>query len=507
MYHRLAREDAQLWLVKEQERRFAALDERTGEKLCAFEVTAGGAILRWSAAFGTDAEEWVYGPLADFGPLRIERGAIPLRSIRGGVMQTLWQDLRYGVRTLLKRPGFTLIAVITLALGIGANTAIFSVVQATLLNPMPYAEPGRLAIIKQDLPKLNWSFFTVTPLEFLDYKAGNELFSEIAGFKTANMNLTGRGEARSVLAARVSANLFTTLGVAPMLGRAFAPGEDGAGRELVAALSHRLWQTQFNGDPAIIGQLIKLDERPYTVIGVMPPRVRFPHAGTSFVEATELWIPLVFTEQETAQRRAGSNVGVIGRLKPGASFEQAQANITAVATRFQRQHPDVYKGDIQVVATLHSLERQVTSRARPLLFILFGAVGVVLLIACANVAQLLLARGAPQRKEMAVRRALGASSWRLGRQVLTESALLALLGGGGGLLFAAWVIRLFVEWGPDDVPRLQEAEIDAAVLGFTLLVSLLTGSLAGLAPVIESARFNLNETLKESSRAGGGRGS
>ncbi|HKQ72343.1 MAG TPA: ABC transporter permease [Blastocatellia bacterium] len=419
-------------------------------------------------------------------------------------MQTLWQDLRYGVRTLMKRPGFTLIAIITLALGIGANTVIFSVVQATLLKPLPYIEPERLAIIRQDLPKLNWSYFNVTPLEFLDYQAGNEVFSDIAGFKSAEMNLTGRGEAQSVLAARVSASLFNTLGIAPMLGRTFAPGEDTAGREQVTVLSHRLWQTQFNGEAAAIGQVIKLDERPYTVIGVMPPRVRFPHAGTTFVEATELWVPLVFTEQETANRRSGSNVGVIGRLKPGASFEHAQAGITAIATRFQREHPDVYQGDIQVVATLHSLERQVTRRARPLVFILFGAVSVVLLIACANVAHLLLARSAQKRKEMAVRRALGAGSWRLVRQVMTECILLALCGGGGGLLLAAWAIRLLVRFGPDDAPRLQEAGIDAVVLGFTLLVSLLTGLLSGLAPVIESARFNLNEALRELSRAGDG---
>jgi putative ABC transport system permease protein len=419
-------------------------------------------------------------------------------------METLRQDMRYGLRMLMSKPGFTIVAALTLALGIGANTTIFSMVNAVLLRPLPYQSPDRLVLVQEDLPKLGWSQLSASPAEFLDYKEGNQVFSEIAAFKDLSLNLTGQGvEAQRVQVARVSANLFPLLGIEPLGGRGFSPEEDQVGSSNVAILSYKLWKARFGGDLASIGQVVRLDDQPYTVVGVMPPQFQFPYTWTSFADAAELWIPLALTEQEKNNRAASFDYGVIGRLKPGVTLPQAQANIEAVATMMQRQHPDVYSGDVQVRASVVSLEQEVVKRVKPLLLILLGAVGMVLLIACANVADLLLARAATRQKEMAIRSAMGAGTLRLMRQLLTESILLSLLGGGAGLLLATWAMNLIVKFGPENVPRLQEATLDPLVLVFTLSVSLLTGILFGLAPALQNLRLNLNEVLKES----GGRAS
>ena len=411
-------------------------------------------------------------------------------------MGTLIQDLRYGTRVLLRRPGFTAVAVLTLALGIGANTAIFTVVNSVLLRPLPYKDPDRLALVRESLPKLGWNMMSASPAEFLDYREGNEVFSDIASFTDQSLNLTGQGDPLRVQAARVSASLFPLLGVQPSQGRTFLEEEDQVGNSSVIILSHGLWQSHFASDPAVINKVVRLDDKPFTVVGVMPPSFQFPYTGGTFARAPELWVPLALTDQERKIRASDFQYGVIGRLKPGISLPQAQANIEAVAAHFQQQRPDIY-GDVQVSATVVGLKQDVVKKVRLLLLILLGAVSMVLLIGCANVANLLLARAVSRQKEIAIRIALGAGTWRIVRQLLTESVLLSLIGGGSGLVLAIWSLELVAKFGPRDIPRLQEISLDLPVLCFTLLVSVLTGILFGLAPALQSARLNLNQVLKD----------
>jgi len=418
-------------------------------------------------------------------------------------MRTFWQDLRHGARLLLNKPGFTLIAVLTLGLGIGAVTAIFSVVDAVLLRPLPYREPERIALIKQNQPKIGWYFGGVSAPEMLDYIGGNETFAEMAGYGTINLNLTGEREPLRIDVARVSPGLFPMLGVTPMLGRGFTSEEDEVGKNGVVTLSEGLWRKHFGADPNIIGRVVKLDEAPYTVVGVMPARLRFPQADEASANAVDLWTPLALTDDEKQARRRDSNFNLIGRLKPGVGLEQAQANMAAVAARIERQYPDIYQGNIRITATAVGLKEQATQNVRLLALILFGAVGLVLLIACANIANLQLARATARRKEIAIRNALGAGPWRIARQALTESLLLAFVGGAVGALIAAWALDLIVKFGPENVPRLDEISLDPRALGFTLLITLLTGILFGLAPALQSARVSLTEAINESGRASG----
>jgi putative ABC transport system permease protein len=426
------------------------------------------------------------------------RGRFKMRSL-----EVFLQDLRFGVRMLLKKPSFTALAILTLALGIGANTAVFTLVNTVLLRPLPFKEPDRLAIVMQNLPRLNAYGIGVSPAEFLEYQANNEVFSEFAAFRTMTVNLTGYGEAERIKGSRVSAGLFPLLGVQPLYGRFFLPEEDQVGKDDVVILSRQLWQHHFGSDPGIVGKTVSLNGRPYNVVGIMPAQFQFPIIGTPDSELMELWVPMALTDEERSNHAGSFDSGLIGRLKPGVSLQQAEANIAAVATRFQQEHPDIYTGNVHVTTTVLNLEKQLTEKVQPFLMVLLGAVGLVLLIACANVANLLLGRAATRQKEMAIRSALGASSGRLIKQLLTESLLLALAGGGLGTLLALLTIDLIVKFGPGNVPRLQEASLDSSVLYFTLIVSVLTGILFGLAPAIQSSRLNLNEMLKEA----GGRAS
>jgi putative ABC transport system permease protein len=421
-------------------------------------------------------------------------------------MRTLWQDVRYGARVLLKSPGFAAAAVFVTALGIGANTAIFSVVNAVLLRPLPYREPQRLVLLHENLPRLGWSLLNISPAEYLDYKEQNRSLSDIAAFEGLSLNLTGQGEPVRVEAERVSPNLFALLGVTPARGRAFATGEDRPGAGRVAVLSQGLWQRQFGADPSVVGRTVRLDEQPYTVVGVMPADFQFPYAKTSFIAPAELWVPLEIDDAERANRAASFDYGVVGRLKPGLTLAEAQADIERVAADSQRQHPEIYQGDAQVSATVVGFEQETVRGVRPLLLILAGVVGLVLLIACANVASLMLARATARRREIAVRRALGAGTLRLARQLLTESVMLSGAGGAAGLLLAAWLIDLIKKFGPADVPRLHEAGLNTQALVFTALVSLAAGLLFGLAPALHGSRLDLSHTLKETEgRAGRGR--
>jgi predicted permease len=356
------------------------------------------------------------------------------------------------------------------------------------------------------MPKLGWYYGGVSAPEMLDYIAGNETFAEMAGYGIINLNLTGEREPLRIEVARVSSSLFPLLGVTPLLGRGFSVEEDEVGSNRVVALSEGLWRRHFGADPNIIGRVVKLDEAPYTVVGVMPSRLRFPPTGGAFANAVELWTPLALTDDEKRARRRESNFSLIGRLKPGVELEQAQTNMAAVAARIEQQYPDLYQGNIRITATAVGLTARATQRVRLVVLMLFGAVGLVLLIACANIANLQLARAAARRKESAIRSALGASPGRIARQTLTESLLLALIGGAVGALIAVWALDLIVRFGPENVPRLSEVSLDARVLGFTLLVTLLTGALFGLAPALQSARIGLTEALNESGRSSGAGG-
>ncbi|HKF54525.1 MAG TPA: ABC transporter permease, partial [Blastocatellia bacterium] len=406
-------------------------------------------------------------------------------------MDVILQDLRYGIRKLAKNPGFTAVVVLALALGIGANTAIFSVVNAILLHPLAFKDPGRIAMVWMDNRKLGVDQDWHSYLNFLEYKNGSQTFEDIAAFNDRSFNLTGAGDPIRVLGAWATASLFPLLGVDPILGRAFTSDEEEPGRDLVVVLSHGLWQRRFGADPQIIGQQISLNGKNRTVIGVMPASFRFPDKDA------ELWVPL----SPDAQLRNNRNalwLKAVGRLKPGVTLEQARADMGTIAGRLEQQY-DFMSGYGVNLVPIHD---QVVGSVRPALLVLLGAVALVLLIACANVANLLLVRGAAREREIAVRAALGAARGRLVRQMLTESIVLATAGGVAGLLIAVLGLRVLLAMTPVDIPRLDQIRVDWQVLVFALGVSLATGVVFGLVPALQASRPDLNESLKE-----GGRGS
>jgi len=408
-------------------------------------------------------------------------------------METLVRDIRFGIRSLLKRPGFTVVALIALALGIGANTAIFSLVNGVLLRPLPFAEPDRLVWMWGNI-RNGGNRASVSPLDFLDYRKQNTTFEEFAATFSVPLalNLTGSGEPERLSVDAVTGNYFQALGVKPQLGRTFLLENESPGHDQVAVLSYGLWQRRFSGDPTIVNKTVTLDGNSCEVLGVMPKDFSFP-------QGAELWIPINFDRSPGMKQRKAHFLRPIGRLKVGVTLAQAQADTDAVALRLAEQYPQTDTGwNLRLV----SLREQLVGNTRPTLLILFGAVGFVLLIACANVANLLLVRAASRQKEIALRTALGAGRWRIVRQMITESMLLALLGGMLGTLLAIWGVDLLVAVSAGSIPPTAQVRIDATVLGFTLLISLLTGVLFGLAPALRTIKLNLSESLKEGGRSG-----
>ncbi|MEP6574568.1 MAG: ABC transporter permease [Gemmatimonadota bacterium] len=409
-------------------------------------------------------------------------------------MDTLLRDLRYSVRRLIKAPAFTTIVILTLGLGIGANTAIFTVVDTVLLRPLPYRSPEQLVTIQHWYPSINLHAPVSAP-GFRDDRDKTHSYDGVAVETGWNVNLTGTGDPERLVGSRVTGDFFRTLGVSPTAGRAIGADEDQEGRDHIVVLSSGLWKRLYGSDPSVVGKSMQLNGESYQVIGVMPESFR-----DFFNRNTEIWSPLVFRPEQLADnRRTNEYLNLVARLKPGVSIEQAQTELDALIAQLKRQFPDAYPRNFGLAAS--SLNQQATGAIRPALLVLLGAVGFVLLIACANVANLLLARAAARLKEIAVRTALGATRWALVRQLLTESVLLALAGGVLGLALAMLGVRSLAMINAPTLPKPDDIHINATIMLFTLGISLLTGLLFGLAPALQTSRANIHDTLKDGGRS------
>jgi putative ABC transport system permease protein len=419
-------------------------------------------------------------------------------------MENLAKDAKFGFRLLLKNKAFTVAALITLTLGIGANSAIFSVVYTVLLKPLPYTNPNQLLMIWQTNPKIHTSFdkFPSPAGKFLDWRNQNNLFENLAAFEAISFNLEGKGEPERLAGARVSSDLFATLGVEPIQGRGFLPQEEQVGHERVALLAYGLWQRRFASEQAILGQTITLDGQPYTIVGIMPSGFGFPKGAEMppylrLSPQSEIWTPLAFDAGQIANRTGNMDLAVIGRVKPNVTLHQAHREMDNIALRLEQQYPQT---DAGFGVSLVSLQEQAVGKLEQPLLVLFGAVIFVLLIACVNVANLLLARASTRTKEVAIRQALGAARTRLFRQLITESVILSLIGGGIGLLSGLWLVKLLVSTIPENMPRIKEAGLDPRVVVFTMLLSLFTGIIFGLIPALQVSRIDVLSGLKQEGR-------
>jgi len=432
---------------------------------------------------GVPREEAMRRARIEFGG--IERAKEECRDARGvNIIETVVQDLRYGLRMLRKNPAFTAVAVLTLALGIGANTAMFTVVNSVLLRPLPFENSGQLFEVRTTVRQFTHAI-PVSEFDFLQW-AGEANSLDLAAVTGANFTLTGRSEPLLLSTARVSSTLFSVLGVQPALGRSFLPDEDQSGRALVVILSHALWIREFGGDLHIIGKTLEVNQQPYTVVGVMP-------AGLSYPAWADLWVPIAL--QAKADERGNHFLGTIGRLRPGKSRAEAEAELSTIEHRLAREYPNSNPG---TGVRLIQLEEWTVGNVRLPLLVFMGAVGLVLLIACGDVAHLALARAIARQKEMGIRVALGAVRSRLVRQTLTESLLLALLGGGAGLLLANWGVKgLVILIPPGYLPAAKPVIMNEAVFAFTLTASLFTTLVFGLAPALAAAAVDINKSLKE----------
>jgi putative ABC transport system permease protein len=413
----------------------------------------------------------------------------------------MFQDLRFGARMLLKRPGFTLMAALTLALGIGANTALFSAVNTVLLRPLPLPEPDRLMTFWHSAPAKGLPEVMLNDALFAFYRDHSQMFEKLAAYESARYTLTGAGDPELLVGARVTFDYFQTLGQEPLRGRVFLPQEDAPGKNNVVVLSYGLWQRRFGGDPEIVGQAIKLDDFPMIVVGVMPPGFDFPNPAEriGMSDHMQIWVPYGLNPQFFNSW----NLSTIGRLKPGVTPAAAQRELAALWDDFARQYePQLGAMTLGAGATtvVTPLDQRIAREVRTPLLALLGAVAFVLLIACANLANLLLAKAASRSRELAMRQCLGASAQRIARQLLTESLLLALLGAAGGLALAAWSVNALKGLSSANVPRIELIRLDWTALLFAIAVTLLTGVLCGLAPALLSARANLQAAIKEGAR-------
>jgi putative ABC transport system permease protein len=399
-------------------------------------------------------------------------------------------DLRYAFRQLMKSPGFAAVTILTLALGIGACTAIFSVVNAVLLRPLDYPDPARLVIIREtQLP--DFPEFSVSPPNYLDWEKQTKSFENLAAYSGARVNLTGEGEPQQLIGIKATAHYFDVYGIKPALGRTFLPEEDAPGKNHVVVLSYPFWQRVFGGAADVVGRAVQLSGEPYTVVGVAP-------RGFGLASKVDAWMPMAFEPKETANDNRGAHyLNVAGRLRPGVTVAQAEAELRVLAAQLATQYPDSNKGWGIFMMPLQDYS---VRDVRTVLYTLLGAVGCVLLIACANIANLLLARATARHREISIRAALGASRARLVRQLLTESVLLALCGGLAGILLARWGLDALLALAPANLPRVTDIHLDAGVLVFSLALSVITGLVFGIAPAWLAARADVNEALKQGSR-------